>query len=155
MASFQDHLLVAYCGTPHASSDINGRWIRQFLAGENRDRWIEIIDCTNRFVKAIQRREIGDAARAMNRETDHRLVLTPDVLDAVGHRLNDAARTANCGARFTGAGGGGCIWAIGDTGAIRRLRDRWADIVNAHASAHLLEAAIDPEGVRVNTAPAP
>ena len=27
---FQRHLLVAYCGIPHESKDINGRWVKQF-----------------------------------------------------------------------------------------------------------------------------
>ncbi|MGD9082856.1 MAG: galactokinase, partial [Desulfobacterales bacterium] len=37
--SFNDlkrHLLLAYCGVPHESKDINKKWVRQFLSGKNR-----------------------------------------------------------------------------------------------------------------------
>ena len=34
--SLADHLLLAYCGVPHESKDVNGRWVQQFLAGEKR-----------------------------------------------------------------------------------------------------------------------
>jgi D-glycero-alpha-D-manno-heptose-7-phosphate kinase len=30
------HILLAYCGVPHVSKDVNGRWVHQFLNGEYR-----------------------------------------------------------------------------------------------------------------------
>ena len=46
-------LLLAYCGKPHVSKDVNGRWIRQFLTGKNRAAWQEIIEQTRRFAVAL------------------------------------------------------------------------------------------------------
>ena len=146
-ADFSRHLLVAYCGTPHDSKDINARWIRQFLNGESRPQWIEIIDCGNHFVEAIRQRNLGDAVAAMNRETDIRVALTPDVFNAAGYRLIEAARGNHCGGRFTGAGGGGCIWALGAPPAIERLRESWREILAELPTARLLDTAIDPKGV--------
>ena len=50
----------------------------------------------------------------MNRETDVRRQMTPDVLNDIGKTLVELAKKNKCGARFTGAGGGGCIWALGE-----------------------------------------
>ena len=33
LTSLNRNLLVAYCGIPHVSSDINKRWVKQFLSG--------------------------------------------------------------------------------------------------------------------------
>ena len=35
----EQRLLLAYCGIPHVSSQINHQWIRQFLSGMTRDQW--------------------------------------------------------------------------------------------------------------------
>ncbi len=64
----------------------------------------------------------------MNRETAIRRELTPDVLDNVGEKLVETALQNGCGARFTGAGGGGCIWALGEIGNVDRLRPLWEEI---------------------------
>jgi D-glycero-alpha-D-manno-heptose-7-phosphate kinase len=144
------HLLVAYCGKPHASIDINGRWVRQFLSGKQRNLWAEIIDCTREFVNALTLRNYRRAAAMMNRETAIRRTLTPDVLDNVGEKLADAARLAECGARFTGAGGGGCIWALGEIENIDRLRPLWEKTLSATSEAGLLDVKIDSKGVIVH-----
>jgi len=99
-------LVLAYCGKPHVSKDINGRWIQQFLSGKNRAVWQEVIDQTWRFTEALANRNYHQAALHMNRETALRREMTPDVLDNVGVRLVESALQNGCGARFTGAGGG-------------------------------------------------
>ena len=57
----------------------------------------------------------------MIKETQLRLEMTPQVLDKTGKKLFEIARGHHCGARFTGAGGGGCLWALGETLAIRGI----------------------------------
>jgi D-glycero-alpha-D-manno-heptose-7-phosphate kinase len=143
------HLLIAYCGKPHVSKDINGRWIRQFLSGKHRDLWLEIIACTRRFVAALAERNYNQAAVEMNRETAIRRTLTPDVLDNIGEKLVNSARQNDCGARFTGAGGGGCLWALGEIENIDRLRPLWEKILFARDEARLLEVKIDSKGLVV------
>ena len=143
------HLLLAYCGQPHESKDINGRWLNQFLAGENRDLWSQIIESTHKFANALAGQKYDQAVVHMNRETGIRRKLTPDVLDKVGERLVGLALQNNCGARFTGAGGGGCLWAIGGTVHIDKLRPLWQEALSAHKEADLLEVGIDSKGVNV------
>ena len=109
LKKLQKHLLVAYCGVPHVSKDVNSRWVRQFLAGQHRELWSEIVACTHLFVEALRTGNLGGACAAMQKETDLRRSMTPEVLDDLGLALADSAAGHNCGARFTGAGGGGCL----------------------------------------------
>jgi len=143
------HLLIAYCGKPHVSKDINGQWIRQFLSGRYHDLWVEIIECTRRFVAAIAERNYNQAAVEMNRETAIRRTLTPDVLDNLGEKLVATACRNGCGARFTGAGGGGCLWAVGEIENIDRLKPLWEKTLLSREGARLLEVEIDSKGLIV------
>jgi D-glycero-alpha-D-manno-heptose-7-phosphate kinase len=146
-AFFSQHMLVAYCGVPHVSKDINGSWVRQFVEGRQREIWYEILDCSRKFISAIGGGDYERAKSLMNQETELRRRLTPEVLDDMGAALVDAARQNHCGARFTGAGGGGCLWALGQPGQIQRLRPVWAEILGRRESAGLLETQVDPEGL--------
>jgi D-glycero-alpha-D-manno-heptose-7-phosphate kinase len=140
-------LLVAYCGVPHVSKDINGTWVRQFVAGHSRRQWQAIVECSHRFAKAVLAGDLRRAVAQMNRETEIRCELTPEVLDEMGGRLVAAARDQGCGARFTGAGGGGCVWAFGPPDHIDRLRPMWADSLDQHPDAKLLDTRIDTVGL--------
>ncbi len=145
------HLLAAYVGVPHVSVDINGRWVRQFVSGRYRQEWVDIIACTRRFAEALRLRDFAEAGEAMNREVDLRRRMTPGVLDAIGRQLDAAARRCGCGARFTGAGGGGCLWAIGEVEALSRLKPLWQDILSARRQAHLLEVHVAGEGLKISS----
>lgn len=141
-------MLLAYCGVPHVSKDINGEWVRQFLAGRSRSQWNDIVGCTHGFVRALAAGDLPGACAWMNRETEIRRALTPEVLDGVGERLVGAASDCGCGARFTGAGGGGCIWAFGAAEALDRLKPLWLSALAARRNARLLDFNIDGQGVR-------
>jgi D-glycero-alpha-D-manno-heptose-7-phosphate kinase len=145
----EECLLVAYCGVPHESRDINGRWVRQFVSGRTRQPWEDIVRWTHRFVNALKCCDYDAAADDMNRETAVRRRLTPDVLDGIGRGLVAAARRGGCGARFTGAGGGGCLWAIGEADAVARLRPRWQEILGKRPGARLLDARVARQGLRI------
>lgn len=146
----EKHLLLAYCGKPHVSKDVNSRWVQQFLKGRYRQLWAEIINCTRQFVMAMMDRNYSLAAEWMNRETAMRQKMTPDVLDKIGKRLAKSARTHKCGARFTGAGGGGCIWALGEIENIDRLKPLWEEILLSENAARLLNINIDSRGLLVH-----
>jgi D-glycero-alpha-D-manno-heptose-7-phosphate kinase len=149
-ASYPDiekRLLVAYCGIPHESVNVNSKWVKDFLAGKFRSHWNEIVSCTNAFVEAFSRSDITAAVRLMNRETMIRLEMTPDVLDTTGKKLFDLAQDCSCGARFTGAGAGGCLWAFGDENHISALSRRWNETLSEIPDAGLLDVRIDSEGL--------
>jgi D-glycero-alpha-D-manno-heptose-7-phosphate kinase len=148
--NFEKHLLLAYCGKPHESKDINRRWVQQFLTGKFRGSWAEIIACTRQFVGHLADRNYMKAAELMNRETAIRRKMTPDVLDGIGVQLMRTAVSHNCGARFTGAGGGGCIWALGEVKHIDSLRPIWEEILSSEKEGSLLDAKIDSQGLVVH-----
>jgi D-glycero-alpha-D-manno-heptose-7-phosphate kinase len=149
--SFGRHLLVAYCGVPHESKDINGTWIRQFRSGGTRPQWIEIVRLSRMFADALEKGDLSGAMEAMNREMAIRREMTPDVLDDIGDRLAASASDNGCAARITGAGGGGCIWALGNAGDIEGLRPVWQDILTSRPEARLLDCGIDILGVTTET----
>lgn len=144
---FNRRILVAYCGVPHVSKDINGTWVRDFLAGRHRDTWHRIVHSSREFIDALAERDFPSAVTAMNAETDLRVAMTPDVLDRVGTALVTAARGRGCGARFTGAGGGGCVWSLGEPGRIAALRSEWLTILADRPEAALLDVSVDGNGI--------
>lgn len=144
---FNRRILVAYCGVPHVSKDINGTWVRDFLAGRYRETWRRIIGYARDFIEALVRGDYSAAVSAMNSETDLRVLMTVDVLGKMGRRLVTAARGQGCGARFTGAGGGGCIWAIGEPDRIISLRPEWQSILDDRPEAALLNVSVDGNGI--------
>ena len=141
------HLLLAYCGIPHESKNINTRWVEQFISGKYRKLWAEIIVCTQRFSDALFEKNFKEACASMNRETAIRRRMTPDVLDKMGAKLVDLAVKNRCGARFTGAGGGGCIWAIGEIDDIDRLKHIWEKALLSRKEACLLDVDVDSKGL--------
>ncbi|MDX9788140.1 MAG: galactokinase [Desulfobacterales bacterium] len=147
----EKRLLVAYCGIPHESKDVNSRWVRQFLAGDTRDNWASIVTLVHRFEQALRTMNMDEAVAAMNREMALRKEMTPDVLDDIGNKLVTAALETGCGARISGAGAGGCIWALGEPERMRRLRTEWHRIAGARQDARLLDAGIDMRGVMIET----
>jgi D-glycero-alpha-D-manno-heptose-7-phosphate kinase len=142
-------VLVAFCGEPHESAQVNREWVQQFLSGKYRRQWLEIITCTREFADALAAGDLSRAVDRMNRETDLRRQMTPEVLDAVGERLVGEAVRNQCGARFTGAGGGGCVWALGAAAHLERLRLRWQQVLSPIDSARLLTSDIDAQGLMV------
>jgi len=147
--NFEKHLLLVYCGIPHMSKDINGKWAKQFVSGRYRELWVEIIACTHRFVDALNKHDFEYAAESMNEEMALRKKMTPEVLDPMGKNLVNSAVENNCGARFTGAGGGGCIWAIGENKDIAKLKRAWESILSEREESHMLDVKIDSQGLIV------
>jgi len=146
---FEKHLLLAYCGKPHESKNINGMWISQFLSGKYRRFWAEIVTNTKKFIDALGVKNYKKAAAAMNKEMIIRNKMTPDVLDGMGKKLVGSAVKNNCGARFTGAGGGGCIWALGEINDIDRLKVIWKESLATKKGACLLNVKIDSKGLKI------
>lgn len=141
------HLIVAYLGVTHVSKDVNSTWTRRFIGGRDRDQWHRIIRLTHRFADALNAFDMRAAVDAMNQETAIRKAMTPKVLESMGDRLAAAAVDMGCGARFTGAGGGGCLWAIGEANAIAALKPVWQQLLAERPTAGLIDCRVDSQGV--------
>jgi D-glycero-alpha-D-manno-heptose-7-phosphate kinase len=144
------NILVVYCGIPHVSKDINKQWVESFIKGKTRTEFEEIVEITDKFSRSIEKGKFRQAADLMIKETKLRINLTPDVLDNTGKKLFEEAVNCDCGARFTGAGGGGCLWAIGESDDIERLRPAWQNILEPVKGASILAAKIDNQGIMIH-----
>ena len=148
MVLLNDHLLVAYCGIPHVSKDVNSQWVKSFIRGETRRQFEEIAGLTREFARCLAGKNFAGAGEVMNQETRIRCEITPQVLDKTGKKLFERAKELRCGARFTGAGGGGCLWAVGEKNQISRLAPAWRAILDTVDGAQLLDTRIDPLGIK-------
>ncbi|MBE9592332.1 MAG: galactokinase, partial [Proteobacteria bacterium] len=115
-------ILVAYSGRRHLSARINRLWIEKFLGGETRSGWIEVNRIVNRFALHIKERRWNKGAQELINEVAIRKKLTPEAFTPIITRLIEESEKVGCGARFTGAGGGGTVWALGEIDTIHRLR---------------------------------
>ncbi len=147
---FGNHCLVAYCGIPHVSVEVNQSWVKGFIRGENRKEFARIAQLTHEFFNALSVKDYGLVAKLMNEETEIRLEMTPDVLDHVGVNLFELAQKNACGARFTGAGAGGCVWAVGKEEDIIRLSRDWNQVLESIPAGKVLDTAPDVAGLMVN-----
>lgn len=147
--ALNSNILIAYCGIPHVSKDINKQWVESFIKGRTRAKFKKVTALTKEFSMAVKNRDFSQAAVLMNQETKLRLEMTPDVLDNTGKKLFEKAVGCNCGARFAGAGAGGCIWAIGDAPDIDTLKPLWQESLNCVENAKILDTKIDSKGITI------
>jgi D-glycero-alpha-D-manno-heptose-7-phosphate kinase len=138
--------LLAYSGQSHVSARINRGWIHEFLSGKTRAGWIEANDIVKRLAKEIQAMRWNHAARLLRQEMSIRRHITPDALTCLTESLIGQAEAAGCGARFTGAGGGGCVWAIGESGRIETLKEIWGRTLASIKGGRILECGVEPKG---------
>ena len=146
--AFSKRILVAYSGKSHVSSRINRLWLNDFLSGKTRTGWLEANKIVEKFAGAITREEWSRAAALLRREMAVRRKITPDAMIPLTAELLEQAESAGCGARFTGAGGGGSLWALGNLDSINRLREIWTKTLEPVRGARMLECDVDPAGVR-------
>ncbi|MBA3010190.1 MAG: galactokinase [Proteobacteria bacterium] len=149
LVDFNDQILVAYCGIPHVSKDINKQWVDAFIRGETTAIFEKIVEITKEFYRAVKTKNFSLAGELMAQETRLRLEMTPEVLDNTGKKLFERAVALNCGARFTGAGGGGCLWAIGERDKILDLALAWKKLLEPVPDAKLLDTGIDTNGILI------
>lgn len=141
-------MLVAYSGRSHSSTRINRRWLQDFLQGTTRAGWVEANRIVDRVASHIQEGRWEEAAGSIREEAAIRSQITPEAFTPIISRLIKESEAVGCGARFSGAGGGGSVWAIGEIDAIHRLRSIWEDVLKSTKHGRILDCAIDPHGVR-------
>jgi D-glycero-alpha-D-manno-heptose-7-phosphate kinase len=148
---FSDRLVVAYSGKRHISAEVNRRWITDFLEGRTREGWVRVNQVVRRFADAVSARSWGKAARLLREEMALRRELTPEALIPITDKLVTQAEGEGCGARFAGAGAGGCIWAVGSAKDTQRLRRRWEQTLSSVSDARILNCRVDSAGARQET----
>jgi len=141
-------ILVAFSGKKHISSRINRAWVNDFLSGKTRAGWMEVNGVVGLLAEALEKEAWDEVAGLLKEEMAIRRKMTPDALIPITEKLIDQAEKMGCGARFTGAGGGGSLWALGEEDMIMDLRGMWDKTLAPVRGGRVLECAIDPNGVR-------
>lgn len=141
-------ILVAFSGKSHSSLRINRAWINGFLSGVTRPGWLKVNEVVNSLAGAIKAKDWEQAARLLKKEMAIRREVTPDALIPITEELVGRAEKMGCGARFTGAGGGGTVWALGEMDRIKDLKKIWEEILSPIRKGRILECEIDPIGMR-------
>ncbi len=143
-----ERILLAYSGKSHISGRINQAWIKDFLSGKTRAGWIKANDIVKRLAKAVREKAWEESARLLREETALRRRLTPAAFIPITERLVNQAEEAGCGARFTGAGAGGSVWALGERQKIETLREVWQTTLGPVKGAGILDCEVESTGVR-------
>jgi D-glycero-alpha-D-manno-heptose-7-phosphate kinase len=143
-----ERILVAYSGKTHVSSRVNRVWVNDFLSGKTRAGWVEVNGVVGLLAEALEKEAWDEVAGLLIEEMAIRRKITPDALIPITEKLIDQAEEMRCGARFTGAGGGGSLWALGEKDRIRELRRMWDKTLAPVRGGRVLECAVDPNGVR-------
>ncbi len=141
------HLLIAYSGEVHNSVEINLKWTANFHSAKNRDKWVELIQHVDEFADSIKHKNWGKAISALRKEMRIRMQITPECMIPLTKKLLHTANQAGCAARFAGAGGGGCFWALGELKDIEKLTGIWECILPKNNGARLLNNKIAEQGV--------
>ena len=147
-AELSDRLLVAFSGISHVSSITNKKWINDFLSGKTRPGWSKANEIVQEFARALMQKDWLEAAALLRKEMIIRKKITPEALIPETENLIHQAERAGCGARFSGAGAGGSIWAIGRKKDISQLKHEWEKTLARSPGGHIIECQVDPEGVR-------
>ncbi|MBW1779924.1 MAG: galactokinase [Deltaproteobacteria bacterium] len=141
-------LLVAYSGKSHTALRTNRQWIKDFLSGKTRSGWLKVNETVHQFGQAVAKRNWNRAAALIREEMSIRREITPEALTPTTNELIEAAENTGCGARFTGAGAGGSLWAMGDKKRIGALRGVWETRMARINGAAILDCEVDPAGVK-------
>jgi D-glycero-alpha-D-manno-heptose-7-phosphate kinase len=147
LAELSSATLVAHSGSSHDSAGTVGACVDRFLAGLDRRDWKASNAATHRFAQAVARRHWNEAAEWLAREMEIHRRIRPESLTEASARFVDLALDHGCGARYAGAGNGGCVWAIGLPDRIVRLRGAWRLLAEGIPGAGLLDCTITERGV--------
>lgn len=141
-------LVVAYIGKSHNSSDVNSKQVQGFLNGQTRAPWFKINKISDEFASALVKSDWAKAGDLITKETKIRCELVPSRITPLGITLQKVAHEYRAGFATTGAGNGGCVWAL-----CRIPEDRdniisiWADLLKDVDTACILDAKIDTNGL--------
>jgi len=144
------HIVVAYSGLSHSSSEINRGWIEDFLSGKTMKEWIKANEIVWNMADALKDKDWNRASSFLREEVMLRRKITPDAFTPVTQKMIDMAEDVGCGARFAGAGGGGCVWALGNRDEIEILKERWNSEFSDLREFKILDSEISSSGLSVD-----
>jgi D-glycero-alpha-D-manno-heptose-7-phosphate kinase len=148
-SELQERLVLAYTNASRNSGINNWEVTKRHIDGDRdvRERFARIRDVAVAMRSALERRDWKAVGRHVADEWDNRKRLAPGVTTpAIDGLLDAAVRAGAAGGKVCGAGGGGCLFCIGEP-------DRIPDIRRAlqHGGARVLDFRIESEGLTIET----
>ena len=144
----QARLVLAYTGASRNSGINNWEVIKRHVDGDRdvQARFGRIRDIAAAMRAALERGDWPAVGRQIAEEWENRKGLAPGVTTPAIDSMLEAARRAGAyGGKVCGAGGGGCLFCIGDPKHVPAIRQALLD-----AGAQLLDFHIERDGLRLD-----
>jgi D-glycero-alpha-D-manno-heptose-7-phosphate kinase len=148
-AELEPRLVLAYTNASRNSGINNWEMTKRHIDGDQevRRRFARIRDIAVAMRASLEARDWPAVGRHVAEEWENRKGLAPGVTTPVIDGLLEAARDAGAhGGKVCGAGGGGCLFCIGDPDRIPAIREALAS-----RGARILDFRIEAEGLRIQT----
>jgi D-glycero-alpha-D-manno-heptose-7-phosphate kinase len=145
----QDRIVLAYTNASRNSGINNWEMTKRHIDGDHevRVRFGRIRDIAVEMRRALEARDWTGVGRLVAEEWENRKGLAPGVTTpAIDAMLASARRAGAHGGKVCGAGGGGCLFCIGDPKDLPAIREALAA-----NGARLLDFHIETEGLKVHT----
>ena len=142
-------LVLAYTGATRNSGINNWEVTKRHIDGDRnvQRRFERIRDIAGAMREALERGAWSEVGRHVADEWENRKGLAPGVTTPEIDAILAAARDAGAfGGKVCGAGGGGCLFCLGEPERIPAIR-----AAIAAAGGRLLDFHIEPDGLRVDT----
>ncbi|HWF07085.1 MAG TPA: hypothetical protein VG297_01415 [Bryobacteraceae bacterium] len=146
-AMLDERFVLAYTGVPRNSGINNWEVMKGHIDGDRaiHRNFNRIASLAAAMRAAVERNEWDEAGRLMREEWTARRKNAPGISTLLIDQLVAATRRAgSIGAKACGAGGGGCVVFLVNSGAKQKV----ADVITA-AGAQVLEASVATRGVAV------
>jgi D-glycero-alpha-D-manno-heptose-7-phosphate kinase len=145
----QKRIVLAYTNASRNSGINNWEMTKRHIDGDRevQSRFARIRDVAVAMRASLERQDWPTVGQHVADEWENRKRLAPGVSTPGIDAMLDAAKAAGAwGGKVCGAGGGGCLFCIGEPDRAPAIRDALA----AHG-ARLLDYRIETEGLRIDT----
>jgi D-glycero-alpha-D-manno-heptose-7-phosphate kinase len=148
-AELQARIVLAYTNASRNSGINNWDMTKRHIDGDRevQARFGRIRDVAGAMRDALERRDWTAVGEHVADEWDNRKRLAPGVTTpAIDAMLHAAVEAGAAGGKVCGAGGGGCLFCIGEPDRLPAIRKALAD-----NGARILDFRIESEGLKVDT----
>lgn len=147
--ALESRIALAYTNASRNSGINNWEMTKRHIDGDRevQARFARIAEIAGRMRAALERQDWSAVGAHVADEWENRKGLAPGVTTPAIDAMLDAARRAGAaGGKVCGAGGGGCLFCIGEPDAIPAIRAALAE-----NGARLLDFRIETRGLQVET----
>jgi D-glycero-alpha-D-manno-heptose-7-phosphate kinase len=145
----EQHLVLAYTNASRNSGINNWEVTKRHIDGDRdvQARFARIRDIACAMRPALERSDWPEVGRRVAEEWENRKGLAPGVTTPAIDAMLQAARDAGAyGGKVCGAGGGGCLFCIGEPSNVPAIRDALQ-----RTGARLLDFHIEQDGLRLRS----